>query len=47
MARGDAETRNKRKNKFRENKKHPYHRGGGKRSMNISIGEEKKEKRVN
>jgi hypothetical protein len=37
MARGDAEVRNKRKTKFRENKKHPYHQGGGKRTMNISI----------
>jgi hypothetical protein len=44
MARGDAETRNKRKNKFRENKKHPYKIGGGKRVMNIDIGSDKKNK---
>jgi len=37
MARGDSEQRNKRKNKRKENKKHPYHSGGGKRSMNISV----------
>ena len=36
MARGNAESRNKRKSKFRENKKHPYHQGGGKRSMILS-----------
>lgn len=35
MARGDAERRNKRKDKYREKKKHPYRKGGGKRSMNI------------
>jgi hypothetical protein len=35
MARGDSETRNKRKVKFKEKKKHPYRKGGGKRSMNI------------
>ena len=35
MARGNAETRNKRKDKKREKKKHPYRTGGGKRSMKI------------
>ena len=43
MARGDAETRNKRKSKRREKKKHPYKKGGGKRSMNLS-GKSKKKK---
>ncbi|MDO8467515.1 MAG: hypothetical protein Q7S56_01030 [Nanoarchaeota archaeon] len=41
MARGDVETRNKRKRKFRENKKHPYQHGGGKRGMNISEDKKK------
>jgi len=35
MARGDSERRNKRKDKRRDKKKHPYRKGGGKRSMNI------------
>ena len=35
MARGDSERRNKRKDKKRDNKKHPYRSGGGKRAMNI------------
>jgi hypothetical protein len=32
MARGDAETRNKKKKKFKEKKKNPYKRGGKYRS---------------
>lgn len=36
MAHSDSETRNKRKRKFKENKKYPYKKGGGKRSMNIN-----------
>ena len=32
MARGDAERRNKAKDKRREKKKHPYRKGGGKRT---------------
>lgn len=35
MAHADAERRNKRKDKRREKKKHPYRLGGGKRSMNL------------
>ncbi len=41
MARGDVETRNKRKRKFRENKKHPYKLGGGKRAMSFSSDNKK------
>ena len=37
MARGDAESRNKRKGKRKDNKKYPYQSGGGKRAMNISL----------
>lgn len=33
MARGDSERRNKRKDKYREKKKHPYKKGGRARSM--------------
>jgi hypothetical protein len=36
MASGNLEVRNKRKNKRKENKKYPYKKGGGKRSMNIN-----------
>ena len=35
MARGDSEQRRTRKTKKKEKKKHPYRKGGGKRSMNI------------
>ncbi|MEK6895391.1 MAG: hypothetical protein AABX48_02630 [Nanoarchaeota archaeon] len=42
MARGDVETRNKRKRKFKENKKHPYKLGGGKRVMSFSSDADKK-----
>ena len=35
MARGDLEQRRTRKTKRKEKKKHPYRKGGGKRSMNI------------
>ncbi len=35
MARGDVEVRNKRKVKLKEKKKHPYKRGGSKRTMNL------------
>jgi len=37
MARGDVERRNKRKDKKKEKKRHPYKRGGSKRSQNISL----------
>ena len=43
MARGDAERRNKAKDKRREKKKHPYRKGGGKRTMKLS-GKSKKSK---
>lgn len=36
---GFSEKRNKRKNKIKERKKHPYRKGGGKRSANL--GKEK------
>ena len=36
MARGDSEQRNKRKDKKRNKKKHPYKKGGRQRSMNVS-----------
>jgi hypothetical protein len=35
MARGDCERRNKGKDKRREKKKHPYKKGGIKRSQEI------------
>jgi len=35
MPRGDAETRNKRKDKKREKKKHPYKKGGRFRSSAV------------
>jgi len=35
MAYGDSERRNKAKDKKREKKKHPYRKGGGKRSMKL------------
>ena len=41
MARGDIERRNKGKDKRREKKKHPYRKGGGKRSMNLFNKKEK------
>lgn len=33
---GCSERRNKKKNKFKEKKKHPYKKGGRMRSMDIS-----------
>lgn len=36
MARGDVERRNKRKDKRKENKKHPYRSGGKYRSAHLS-----------
>tara|TARA_Y100000296_G_scaffold10775_1_gene12475 strand:+ start:963 stop:1082 length:120 start_codon:yes stop_codon:yes gene_type:complete len=36
MARGDSEQRNKRKDKKRNKKKHPYKKGGRQRIMNVS-----------
>ena len=36
MAHGDVERRNKGKDKRRENKKHPYKKGGARRSANDS-----------
>jgi hypothetical protein len=44
MARGDVERRNKRKDKKREKKKHPYRKGGGKRTMNLSKSKKPKRK---
>lgn len=35
MARGDSEKRNKRKDKKRERKKHPYRKGGKYRSIDL------------
>ncbi len=37
MAHADAERRNKKRYKRKENKKYPYKKGGGKRSMNIEV----------
>ena len=36
MPKGDSEQRNKRKDKKRNKKKHPYKKGGRQRSMNVS-----------
>ena len=36
MARGDSEQRNKRKDKKRNKKKHPYKKGGRQRTMDVS-----------
>ncbi len=41
MVRGDVERRNKAKDKRREKKKHPYRKGGGKRSMKFSKKDKK------
>ena len=35
MPRGDSESRNKKKYKRKEKKKHPYRKGGSARSMNV------------
>ncbi len=41
MAHSDAESRNKRKDKKREKKKHPYKKGGKFRSTEIKITSKK------
>lgn len=41
MARGDSERRNKRKDKYREKKRHPYKKGGAKRSEEKTSGNNK------
>lgn len=39
--RGDSERRNKRKDKMRNKKKHPYKKGGRQRSSNVSLKSKK------
>ncbi len=38
MGFGDSERRNKKKDKRREKRKHPYRKGGGARTLNLNQG---------
>lgn len=41
MAKGDSETRNKKKGKFKKKKENPYKKGGRQRTQNISLSKKK------
>jgi len=42
MANANSETRNKKKGKYKDNKKYPYRKGGARRSMNDTKQRENK-----